>query len=82
MSFAALASAPSAADKRKGSKPTNENTDKMTLESGEVDSDSSIMKQSMAEYHSTYYQDSDGEVREWEDDQDPDGELRERYFEE
>ena len=54
----------------------------MTSESGEVDSNSSIMKQSMVEYHSTYYQDSDGEVREWEDDQDPDGELRERYFEE
>lgn len=54
----------------------------MTSESGEVDSDSSIMKQSMVEYHSTHCQDSDGEVREWEDDQDPDGELRERYFEE
>ena len=57
----------------------------MTLGSGEVDNDSLSLtseQQSMAEYHATYYQDSDGELREREDDQDLDGELREREFEE
>ena len=85
MPSTALASAPSAVERRRGSKSTNKTTDDTTLGSGEVDNNSSSLtseQRSMSEYHATYSQDSDGELREREDDQDLDGELRERDFEE